>query len=193
MSSENNKFPQKRIVITGAGSGLGRALALRFARDSWRVGIADIKLDGAEETLKLVRAAGGDGFVQHCDIALEADFATLAERVQKEWQRLDLLINNAGDASSGSVEATPLKDWEWMLNINLLGVVRGCRAFVPMLLKQRNGHIVNIASFAAIASAPGMAVGLSTKCVTPAASYCRTAPIISSLPPIGMRMATSKY
>jgi NAD(P)-dependent dehydrogenase (short-subunit alcohol dehydrogenase family) len=151
------KFPEKRILITGGGSGLGRALALRFAKNGWNVGIAEINLDGAKETLKQVKAAGGDGFIQACDITTEADFAKLVERVKSEWGGLDVLVNNAGVASAGTVEATALPDWEWMLNINLLGVVRGCRAFLPMLRAQRSGHIVNIASFAAIASAPGMA------------------------------------
>ena len=151
------KFPDKRVVITGAGSGLGRALSLRFASEGWRVGIADINLERAEETLEKVRAAGGSGFVQHCDVVVPQDFEALADRVKKEWGGVDVVINNAGIASAGTVQATSLADWEAVININLLGVVRGCRTFIPMLLAQRSGHVVNIASFAAIASAPGMA------------------------------------
>ncbi|HMJ56700.1 MAG TPA: SDR family oxidoreductase [Polyangiaceae bacterium] len=151
------KFADKRVVITGAGSGLGRALSLRFARERWRVGIADINVERAEETLKQVRSAGGDGFVQRCDVALVQDFEALADRVKKEWGGIDVVINNAGIASAGTVHATTLADWEAVININLLGVVRGCHTFVPMLLSQHSGHVVNIASFAAIASAPGMA------------------------------------
>ena len=151
------KFPDKRVVITGAGSGLGRALSLRFAREGWRVGIADINLERAEETLEKVRAAGGNGFVQHCDVVVPQDFEALADRVKKEWGGVDVVINNAGIAAAGTVQATSLADWEAVININLLGVVRGCRTFIPMLLAQRSGHVVNIASFAAIASAPGMA------------------------------------
>jgi NAD(P)-dependent dehydrogenase (short-subunit alcohol dehydrogenase family) len=150
-------FADKRMVITGAGSGLGRALSLRFARERWRICIADINLERADETLKLVRGAGGDGFIERCDVALVQDFDALAARVQKEWGGVDIVVNNAGIAAAGSVQTTPLADWEAVININLLGVVRGCRTFVPMLLSQRSGHFVNIASFAAIASAPGMA------------------------------------
>jgi NAD(P)-dependent dehydrogenase (short-subunit alcohol dehydrogenase family) len=150
-------FADKRVVITGAGSGLGRALSLRFARERWRVAVADINIARAEETLKQVKSAGGDGFVQHCDVANITDFEALADQVKKDWGGVDVVINNAGIAAAGTVHATSLADWEAVININLLGVVRGCHTFVPMLLAQRCGHVVNIASFAALASAPGMA------------------------------------
>ena len=146
-----------RAVITGAGSGLGRALALRFAREHWKVAVADINPDSAAETLALVKAAGGDGFAQRCDVRQEADFTALAERVRREWGGLDVLVNNAGVAASGSVTETSLADWAWMLDINLMGVVRGCHAFVPMLKAQGRGHVVNVAAFAAFASMPGVA------------------------------------
>jgi NAD(P)-dependent dehydrogenase (short-subunit alcohol dehydrogenase family) len=152
-----NPFIGRRIVVTGAASGLGRALALRFARDGWRVAIADVELGRSEETLREVKGAGGDGFVERCDVRKESDWEALRERVKKEWGGLDVLVNNAGVGSSGSVTETPLADWEWTLDINLLGVIRGCRTFVPVLVEQGRGHVVNVASFAAIASAPGMA------------------------------------
>jgi NAD(P)-dependent dehydrogenase (short-subunit alcohol dehydrogenase family) len=150
------KFADKRVVITGAGSGLGRALSLRFAREGWRIALADINLERAEETLQQVRAAGGEGLVQRCDVRSADDFGALADRVKKEWGGTDVMVNNAGIAAAGTVCETPLADWEAVIDINLLGVVRGCRAFVPMLLAQRSGHVINIASFAALASAPGM-------------------------------------
>ena len=151
------KFVDKRIVITGAGSGLGRAISLRFARERWRVAVADINAERAEETLVMVRSAGADGFVQRCDVGRDEDFDALADRVKKEWGGLDVLVNNAGIATAGTVVATPPADWDAIINVNLLGVVRGCRTFVPMLISQHRGHVVNIASFAAIASPPGMA------------------------------------
>jgi NAD(P)-dependent dehydrogenase (short-subunit alcohol dehydrogenase family) len=151
------KFANQRVVITGAASGLGRALALRFARERWRVAVADIQLDRAEETLRQVKSAGGEGFVQRCDITKAEDFVALAERVKNEWNGVDVVINNAGISAAGTVHETSLADWEAVINVNLLGVVRGCHAFVPLLLAQKSGHVVNIASFAAIASAPGMA------------------------------------
>jgi NAD(P)-dependent dehydrogenase (short-subunit alcohol dehydrogenase family) len=157
MSHPTNRFPEKRVMITGAGSGLGRALALRFAAEKWRVAVTDVKEKESEETLARVRRAGGDGFAQQCDVRKEADWEALRERVRSEWRGIDVVVNNAGVAAAGSVVETPMSDWEWVLDINLLGVVRGCRTFVPLLLEQRSGHVVNIASFAAVASAPGMA------------------------------------
>jgi short-subunit dehydrogenase len=90
-------------------------------------------------------------------VANITDFEALADQVKKDWGGVDVVINNAGIAAAGTVHATALADWEAVININLLGVVRGCHTFVPMLLAQRSGHVVNIASFAALASAPGMA------------------------------------
>jgi NAD(P)-dependent dehydrogenase (short-subunit alcohol dehydrogenase family) len=154
--STTPRLPEKRIVITGAGSGLGRALALRFAAEKWKVAVVDVKEKEAADTLARVRAAGGDGFVQRCDVREDADWELLRQRVRAEWRGLDVLVNNAGVGAAGSVVDTAMADWTRVLDINLLGVVRGCRTFVPMLLEQRNGHVVNVASFAAIASAPGM-------------------------------------
>jgi len=152
-----SKFEQKRIAITGAGSGLGRAIAVRFARDGWRVAIADIHEARMRETLELVQNAGGSGFVQLCDVRKEADFVALADRVRQEWGGLDVLVNNAGIATGGSVVESRYDEWQLVLDINLMGVVRGCKTFTPMLLAQKSGHVVNIASFAGIACPPSMA------------------------------------
>ena len=146
-----------RIVITGGGSGLGRALAIRFAREGWRIAIADINEAGATETLKLVEAAGGSGFTQTCNVREASDFESLAQRLRDEWGGVDVVVNNAGIASAGSVVESRYSDWDTTLDINLMGVVRGCRELVPLLLEQGAGHVVNTASFAAIATPPSMA------------------------------------
>jgi len=147
----------KRIFITGAGSGLGKALALRFARDGWRVAVTDLNPAGAEQTLLEVIDAGGSGFAESCDVTSEASFGAIAARLRREWNGVDVLINNAGVASKGTVAESSLEQWQWVLNINLLGCVRGARAIIPLLTEQGSGHIVNIASFAGIANAPAMA------------------------------------
>jgi len=147
----------KRIFITGAGSGLGKALALRFAREGWRVAATDVRLDSVEQTLKEVRAAGGSGFARVCDVTSEESFAAVAARLAAEWGGVDVLVNNAGVATKGTVEESPIEQWQWVLNINLLGCVRGSRAVIPLMKAQRGGHIVNIASFAGIANPPAMA------------------------------------
>jgi NAD(P)-dependent dehydrogenase (short-subunit alcohol dehydrogenase family) len=153
----SRQFAEKRVVITGAGSGLGRALALRFAHDGWRVAIADLNEAGMQETLALVQQAGGSGFTQRCDVCSANDMAALAERVRQEWGGVDVLVNNAGIATGGSVVESRYEDWQRVLDINLMGVVRGCKSFVPMMLAQKAGHVVNISSFAGIASPPNMA------------------------------------
>ncbi len=151
------RLTQQRIAITGAGSGLGRALALAFARRGWRIAVSDRDLAGAEDTLQQVVSAGGSGFVQALDVTRETDFAQLAQRLQAEWGGVDVLINNAGVATAGTVIDSPLSQWQWVIDINLLGCVRGSHVLAPLLAAQRDGHIVNIASFAGIANPPAMA------------------------------------
>lgn len=151
------RFKDRRIVITGGGSGLGRAIALRFARQGWRVCVADINAAGATETLDLVKDAGGEGFTQPCNVRESDDLQALARALREQWGGVDVVVNNAGIASAGSVVESRYSDWDTVLDINLMGVVRGCRELVPLLLEQGAGHVVNTASFAAIATPPSMA------------------------------------
>ena len=150
------RFRGKRIVITGAASGLGKALALRFAQEGWSICIADIHMERAAEVAKEVNRTGGKALVFKCDISQEQDFKDLAKHIEAEWGGVDILVNNAGISSSGSLQDSTYDEWHRLLDINLMGVVRGCKAFTPLLAKQVQGHIVNVASFAGIASAPGM-------------------------------------
>ena len=147
----------KRVFITGAGSGLGKALALRFAADGWQVAVTDVDLAAATQTLAEVTSAGGSGFADVCNVTSEESFAAIAARLQREWNGVDVLVNNAGVATKGTVAESTLEQWQWVLNINLLGCVRGARAIIPLLTAQGSGHIVNIASFAGIANPPAMA------------------------------------
>ena len=148
---------RKRVFITGAGSGLGKALALRFAADGWQVAVTDVDLAAATQTLAEAIKAGGSGFADTCNVTSEESFAAIAMRLQREWNGVDVLVNNAGVATKGTVAESTLEQWQWVLNINLLGCVRGARAIIPLLTAQRSGHIVNIASFAGIANPPAMA------------------------------------
>ncbi|HLV18276.1 MAG TPA: SDR family oxidoreductase [Pseudomonas sp.] len=144
-----------RMMITGAGSGLGREIALRWAREGWQLALGDINPAGLEETLALVREAGGDGFIQRCDVRDYSQLTAFAQACERQLGGIDVVVNNAGVASGGFFAELSLEDWDWQLSVNLMGVVKGCKAFLPLLERSR-GRIINIASLAALMQAPAM-------------------------------------
>lgn len=147
----------RNAVITGAASGLGRALAIALARRGDRIIIADISMDGVQETLEMVHKAGGEGEVFQCDVSRKEDVQKMADYCFTKWKRVDLLINNAGVVSCGFTGDVPLQDWEWITGINLWGVIYGCHYFIPRMKTQgKGGHIVNIASAAGLICLPEM-------------------------------------
>ena len=145
-------------IITGAASGLGRALAIRLARSGWRVALADVDLAGCRDTAAEIEKVGPAARVEALDVTRPADWAELVDRLQRDWHHLDLLVNNAGVACSGEVGDLPLEQWRRTLDVNLFGVIQGCHACRDWLAQNpRGSHIVNIASAAAIVCAPTMA------------------------------------
>lgn len=152
----------RRIAITGGGSGLGRALALAYACDGWRVAVCDIDGERAASVAAEIEAAGGQALATAADVRVADELAAFCRQCEQQWDGLDVFVNNAGVAGGGTVTESSLDDWRWMIDINLMGVLHGSRAALP-LLRASNGHLVNIASFAAIASAPGMAAYNATK------------------------------
>lgn len=148
---------QQRIVITGGGSGLGRALALEYARAGWRVAVLDRDGDSARSVAAEVEGAGGKSLAFACDVTDGDAVGHASAAIRRGWRGLDLLVNNAGIAGSGTVVDTPEEDWRRIMEVNLFGVVTVCRAFVPAMIKTGAGHVVNIASAAGFVSAPGMA------------------------------------
>ena len=144
-----------RMMVTGAGSGLGREIALRWAREGWQLALSDVNEAGLAETLALVRDAGGDGFTQRCDVRDYSQLIALAQACETKLGGIDVVVNNAGVASGGFFEEVSLEDWEWEISINLMGAVKGCKAFLP-LLQRSQGKIINVASMAALMQAPAM-------------------------------------
>lgn len=157
------RFPKKRVVITGAGSGLGRAMSIEFAKLGWNVCISDIDLERAEETRKLVVNQGGKPLVIGCDVTRPEQLESLAETLKNQWDGVDVVVNNAGVAAGGYMEKIKLETWDWIISLNLKSVIYGCRVFIPLLEKQGGGHIVNVASSAGIASLPEMSCYNVTK------------------------------
>lgn len=147
----------KRVLITGAGSGLGRALALKFGREGWQVAVTDLDGDAARDTVQMIERAGGKALSEVLDVASETAFDQVVGRVRGALGGIDVLINNAGIATAGTVEDSPLAQWQFVFNINFFGCVRGARAVIPGMKSQGGGHIVNIASFAGIANPPALA------------------------------------
>lgn len=148
---------RKCFAITGGGSGLGRALALHYARQGWSVALSDLSAERAATVAKEVADLGVSSLALQGDIRNAADLDALVAEANKQFGRIDIFVNNAGVAGAGSLMETSPDDWAWMLDINLMGVVRGCKAVAPLMKRQGFGHIINIASLAGIASAPMMA------------------------------------
>ncbi|PIP38207.1 MAG: short-chain dehydrogenase [Desulfobacterales bacterium CG23_combo_of_CG06-09_8_20_14_all_51_8] len=144
------RFPNKRVVITGAGSGLGRALSIEFAGMGWRIGIADINDAGAKETLKLVEQAGGKGETFHADVTAPNVVKAMADHFFSMWGGVDILVNNAGIAIGGAVGDVPLTQWNTIFDVNFWGMLYGCHEFIPRMKAQGGGHIMNVASAAGL-------------------------------------------
>ena len=171
-----------RAVVTGAGGGLGRALCLELARRRGRVLAADIDLDAAEITAGAVRDAGGEAHAVACDVAQAAQVEALTAHADEHFGGTDLIVNNAGVAAAGAMADIPLADWEWVVGINLWGVIHGCRAFIPKFRAQGHGAILNVASAAGLVSAPEM----SPYNVTKAAVVALSETLCGELRPAGI-------
>jgi NAD(P)-dependent dehydrogenase (short-subunit alcohol dehydrogenase family) len=150
-----------RVVITGAASGLGRAFCVELAKRGARFVAGDIDETGLARTAELL--GGCEFHAVRCDVANADDVGRLATLADDKLGGTDLLVNNAGVATSQPVGETPLEDWRWIVGINLMGVVYGCHHFVPRFKAQKSGAIINVASAAGLVSAPNMAPYNATK------------------------------
>ena len=144
----------RRALITGAASGLGKSLALRFAADGWRVAVCDLDEDRVRQTAAEIDDAGGTGMPMRADVTSEQEIERLAESVSGHWGGLDVLVNNAGIAIAGRTDETSMEEWRRIFEVNSFGVLRTTRIMLPLIV--RGGHINNVASFAGVAAAPGL-------------------------------------
>ena len=151
------------VAITGAGSGLGRALALRYAARGYAVAIAGRNIDKLLETRAQLEALKASVFSWRCDVTDEDSVRSFVEATVHQLGGIDIFINNAGYAHAGHIADTPISDWQALFDTNLFGAVRSCRAVIPLMREQKRGHLINIASFAGIANAPTMAAYNASK------------------------------
>lgn len=176
----NRRFPAKRAFITGGASGLGLELARALAREGWSLGLFDVepsRLARAEEELT---GAGAKVVAYPGDVTRFDELVVAVNSFAAVANGLDLMVNNAGVACAGSLLETSLDDWKWIVDINLMGVVNGCRAGVPHLQRAGSGILLNISSAAAFVSAPFMTPYNATKAAVLAVSETLSAELAAN-------------
>ena len=151
-----------RILITGGATGLGQAIALKWA-EKWvnkdkdiSICIADINQERGDKTVDMLCAQGANAFYVHCDITSDNDVKALAQTIETRWGGVDYVFNNAGVATGGSLLDETIEQWQWVFNINVLGMVRVSRALLPLMRKQGSGYFINVASQAGLTPIPYM-------------------------------------
>jgi len=181
----NARFPHKRVFITGASSGLGLELAKLLAADGWTLGLFDRNLERLT-SVEAQFAEAGVQLVAYPGDVTQADELTVAvNSFAATHDGLDVMINNAGVAGGGSMMEVSLEDWRWIIDINVMGVVHGSRAAIPHLQRNGTGLLINIASAAAFASAPGMISYNATK----AAVVSISETLVNELHPVGTQVS----
>jgi NAD(P)-dependent dehydrogenase (short-subunit alcohol dehydrogenase family) len=173
MSDAGKPFAGKLVVVTGAGSGIGRATALGFAANGARVVAADLDLDSATSVAELITGRGGAAHARQVDVAVPGDMERFANWVRTEVGVPDVVVNNAGIAVVGPLLEHTEEDWQRLVGVNLLGVARGCRLFgTQMAERGAGGHLVNIASAAAFAPSVSLPAYATTKAAVRMLSDC---------------------
>lgn len=153
----------KVILITGASSGIGEAIARELAAAGARVMLGARRVDRLERLAAEIRSAGGTAMVRSLDVTDREDVAAFAEAARAEWRRVDVIVNNAGVMPLSPLAAMKVDEWDRMVDVNIKGVLHGIAAVLPEMTRRGAGHVVNIASIGALSVAPTAAVYCATK------------------------------
>lgn len=153
----------KVAVITGAASGIGKAVATRAVAEGMKVVLADIEENALKEAADELAAGGADVIAAVTDVSNVASVRELRDRALREFDAVHLVHNNAGVGTGGPIWDVPEQDWRWILEVNLWGVVHGISTFVPLFIEQGEGHVVNTASIAGLTTAPFLGPYNATK------------------------------
>lgn len=180
-----SRYPSKRAFITGAGSGLGRELALLLAADGWTIGITDINPAGAAASKEQIEAKGGKAHEYTFDVSNKTAYKEAFSDYLSKTGGIDLLINNAGVGDGGLFDEYSLENWDWIVGINEMAVIYGSFFAAPAMKKQGGGHIISIASAAGYAAMPNM----SMYNVTKASVIAFSESIYAELKPFGVNVS----
>ena len=150
-------FAGKVAVVTGAGSGIGQALAIELARSGARVAISDVNTEGLAATEERLKAIGAQVKADRLDVTEREAFELYADAVKEHFGKVNQIYNNAGIAFAGDIEVSPFKDIEKVMDVDFWGVVNGTKVFLPHLVESGDGHVINISSVFGLFSVPGQA------------------------------------
>ncbi|OJZ67365.1 acetoin dehydrogenase [Mycobacterium paraffinicum] len=156
-------FAGKVAVVTGAGSGIGQALAVELARSGAKVAISDVDLEGLAETEARLKAIGAEVKADRLDVTEREAFLAYADAVREHFGKVNQIYNNAGIAFTGDVEVSQFKDIERVMDVDFWGVVNGTKAFLPHLIASGDGHVINVSSVFGLFAVPGQAAYNSAK------------------------------
>ncbi|ORA24624.1 SDR family NAD(P)-dependent oxidoreductase [Mycobacterium aquaticum] len=158
-----NGFAGKVAVVTGAGSGIGQALAVELGRAGAKLAISDIDIDGLADTERRLKAIGAPVKADHLDVTEREEFLAYADQVKQHFGTVNQIYNNAGIGYAGDIQVARFKDIERVMDVNFWGVVNGTKAFLPHLIASGDGHVINVSSVFGLFSLPGQAAYNSAK------------------------------
>jgi len=163
----------KNAFVTGGASGIGFAIAQSLASRGVRVALADIDAAAAERAAEAIEARGGRAFAVHCDVTSEASLQGAADATESALGEVRIVVNNAGGFTVGALEDTKRSDWEWLLELNVVGVVNGLHTFLPRLRAQGGeAHVLNTASVSGHLPVAGLSIYTATKFAVVGLSEC---------------------